>query len=342
MFQKCGAAVLVLWFSLIVSAFASDPMEAGGWKRVMDKNGIKSYSRQYQGTGIFEFKAVTVVNAPIYVVSELVREVETYTDWMPYCSHGSSMDLVSRDDKKVRIILDLPWPLSDREIIMHAKVVYALDHGRAFIDLTNVTAWPKTDSGLVRVPMFSGHYTFEFITPNKTGVIYQYNVDLAGRLPETLSKMIANRFLFDKLSNMKKKAVTEKYIALGEQSPDKALCDRILADRTRTQQIASARLAEIIQAKAVIDLMAGHVPLYDLVTTQNGMVSQKLLYAWGSEPARKEAVKFLLGAYLESRTTDPAIVARILSDDRLIQAIQTGSTVDNRPAHTVLEDYLQS
>ena len=192
------------------------------------------------------------------------------------------------------------------------------------------------------MPMFSGHYTFEFITPDKTGVIYQYNVDLAGSLPDTLSKMIANRFLFDKLSNMKKKAVTEKYIALGEQSLDKALCDRILADKTRTQQIASARLAEIIQSKAVIDLMAGHMPLYDLVTTQNGIVSQKLLYAWGSDAARKEAVKILLGAYLKSRTSDPAIVEKILSDDRLIQAIQTGSTVDNRPAHTVLEDYLQS
>ncbi|MFZ5563483.1 MAG: START domain-containing protein [Thermodesulfobacteriota bacterium] len=341
MFQKCGAAFVILWFGFVIPAFSSDPMEADGWKRVMDKNGIKSYSRQYQGTGIFEFKAVTVVDAPIYVVSELVREVETYTDWMPYCSLGSSMDIVSRDEKKVRIILDVPWPLSDREIIMHAKALYALDHGRAFIDLENVNAWPETDPGLVRVPMFSGHYTFEFITPDKTGVIYQYNVDLAGSLPDALSKMIANRFLFDKLSNMQKKAVTEKYIALGKKSPDKGLCDRILADRTRKQQIASARLAEIIQSKAVIDLMAGHIPLYDLITTQNGIVSQKLLYAWGSEPAKKEAVKILLGAYLASRTSDPAIVSRVLSDDRLIHAIQTGSAVDSRPARTVLEAYLK-
>ena len=117
---------------------------------------------------------------------------------------------------------------------------------------------------LIRVPMFSGHYTFEFITPDKTGVIYQCNVDLAG-----------------------------------------------------------------------------HMPLYDLVTTQNGMVSQKLLYAWGSDAARKEAVKILLAAYLESRTSDPAIVEKILSDDRLIHAIQTGSAVDNRPATAVLEAYLK-
>jgi len=33
-------------------------------------------------------------------------------------------------------------------------------------------------------------------------------------------------------------------------------------------------------------------------------------------------------------------VDKILSDDRLIRAIQTGSAVDNRPANAVLEDYL--
>ena len=32
------------------------------------------------------------------------------------------------------------------------------------------------------------------------------------------------------------------------------------------------------------------------------------------------AVKILLGAYLASRTSDPAIVSRVLSDDRLIHA----------------------
>ena len=342
MFYKRCAAFLVLWVFSTFSAFAADPMEADGWQRVMDKNGIKSYSRQYQGTGIFEFKAVTVVDAPIYVVSELVRDVETYTDWMPYCSHGSSMDVVSRDDKKVRIILDLPWPLSDREIIIHATVAYDMDSGRAFFQLQNVDQWPKTDASLIRVPMFSGHYTFEFITPKRTGVIYQYNVDLAGRLPETLSKMIANRFLFDKLNNMKTKAVMEKYIALGEKSLGKALCDRVLADQSRLRQIASVRLAEIIPSTEVRDLMAGEVSPYDLVTTQNGIVQEKLLYAWGAESARKEAVKILLDAYLQSRTVDPAVVDRILSDDRLIDAIQTGSALDNQPAHTLLKAYLKS
>ena len=65
-------ALIVLLFLAVVFPLTAPLCLAGTqygeWELVMDKNGIKAYSRKVEGSGIFEFRAVAVVDAPIEVV----------------------------------------------------------------------------------------------------------------------------------------------------------------------------------------------------------------------------------------------------------------------------------
>ena len=45
-----------------------------GWKRVKNSNGIQVYTRSVAGSDLDEFKGITVVDARIEVIGEVIRD----------------------------------------------------------------------------------------------------------------------------------------------------------------------------------------------------------------------------------------------------------------------------
>ena len=321
------------WFGFIAIVCAA--LILGGaaqaeddWKMVMDKDGIRSYSRSVPGTGRIEIKAVLVVEAPIENVGEMIRDVPGYVTWMPHCGSGVILD-GHRDDADVRVVLDLPWPVTDREILLNAKVSYDLDHGRAFIDLTNLAdKFEVFDEDLIRVPVFKGRYTIEYITREKTGIVYQYTADFAGAIPKSLANSISKKFLFKNLSNLRDQVNSAKYNAIGSQSPDAVLCKSILENKDRLDGVVKARLREFIRNEEFVQWLSNEVTLYDLITSEDGRLTELLLYSWRSEEAQAEAVKFVVKKVLESRNVTRLEIDQILNDSGLIQTIRSGEPSD--------------
>ena len=117
-----------------------------GWEMVMDKNGIKADASQYANSGIFELRAVMVVDARAEVVAETLRDTPATPEWLPDCDLSYVLNMKDRSNFTSYISIDLPWPVKDRDLVMKTNTTYAFEHARAvtdFFDTTDPSAPPK-------------------------------------------------------------------------------------------------------------------------------------------------------------------------------------------------------
>ncbi len=331
--------VAIILIILGIPAFSQPRSGENNWELVNDKDGIQSYCRNIPGSKLLEIKAIMVVDAPIENVGEMIRDIPGYTNWMPYCGGGWVLN-GNRDDADIRILLDLPWPVTDREVVLNARVSYDLNHGRAFIDLTNrAKQYDSFEKNVIRVPVFKGRYTIEYITRHKTGIIYQYSLDLAGSLPRPLKNSISKFFLYENLKNLKEKVNSTRYCELGRTSNDRRLCETILENSDRLSEVVRTRLGEFIQDKQFLDWLSDQVSLYDLITSENGYLSEMRLFSGKAESAQLEAVRYVVRKVLESNNTPPKTIENLMQDESLIRAIHSGNS-DMVP-HKVLTSQLK-
>jgi hypothetical protein len=347
--MKRNYRILLLMFGciccLLFSASGALSVTADGdWELVMDKNGIKAYSRKVCGSGIFEFRAVMVVDAAPEVVGEMLRDVPSDTEWLPYCDEARVLEKQDQNNFTIYLSFDLPWPVKDRDLVMKSVTEYDFDHARAISNLfsAEVAACPPNDSH-IRMTDMTGQYVFEFVTRQRTGIIHTYRADLRGNIPEWMANYATQNNIYNTFMNMKKMFKKEKYIALGKNSPDRELTDSFLADKQRVKNVLEARLREFIGDGDFVDMMMKESRnIDDVLDADNGRISETLLYGWGSEESKKKAIKVVLEIYLAGLTRDEQLTRTILNDDHLVGTILSGPGPGERTSRQIIASYLET
>jgi hypothetical protein len=317
--------------------------DTGGWELVMDKNGIKAYSRKVENSGIFEFRAVMVAEAPAEVVAEVLRDVPADTQWLPYCNEAVILEKKDDNNFTTYFSFDLPWPVTDRDLIMETTTAYDFDHARAVSNLYRAEAAsrPPKDSHL-RVPAMTGQFVFEFVTRQRTGIVHTYRIDLGGSIPEWMANYSSQYNIYNTFMNMKEMFKKEKYIELGKTSPDRELCEQYLADRQRVKSVLVARLREFIRDSDFVDMIRDSPAIDDVIREDNGAISETLLYGWGSDESKKKAVRVVLKIMLSGATRDEQLVRTILHDDNLADIILCGPYPGGKTARQIIDGYLKN
>lgn len=342
--MKKWFCLILMLCCLILPAHRSTADECGSdWELVMNKNGIKAYSRKVSGSGIFEFRAVMVVDARAEVVAEALRDTPAMSEWLPDCDKAFVINKKTPNHFSTYFSLDLPWPVKDRDVVMDTITEYDLDHARAVTDFITFeeAAYPPKESH-IRMPYIKGQYVFEYVTREKTGIVQTYRADIGGSIPEWMSNFATKYNIYNTFMNMKDMFKKEKYIELAKTSPDREICENFQTNRQQTKEVLVARLREFIQDTDFIDMIRDSRTIDDLLDTGNGRISEILLYGWGSDESKKKAVRFVLKSYLSGRTCDEKAIDTALSDDNLIDTILHGPGPDKKPSRQLIEAYLKT
>ncbi|ETR73741.1 MAG: Lipid-binding START domain protein [Candidatus Magnetoglobus multicellularis str. Araruama] len=187
---------------------------ASEWQPAIKKNGIDAYSRRVEGTNILEIRAITVVDARMEVIAEVLRDIPANVEWRPKCVECRLLERHNRNAMTTYTRIDLPWPVSDRDVIIKADTSINLKTGRAVVSLGAVDhhkAPPPNEN--VRITEFFSQYYLEYINREQTGIIFTTRVNPAGRIPTFLVNMFNKRFAYEEmlgLTQMVQKRNTSK------------------------------------------------------------------------------------------------------------------------------------
>ncbi|MCB0477431.1 MAG: START domain-containing protein [Crocinitomicaceae bacterium] len=174
------------------------------WKLAKNKDGVLVYTRQPEGKKIKEFKAIVKIKTNMQKIIDLIEDVEKYPEWQSDITSSKTLKKISTTERYIYYALDVPWPITDRDVVTHVKKT-SYTSGQVIFKLTSKPDYIKEKEGFIRIKDAQGSWK---LTPKENGyieVIYQSYGDPAGSIPSGIINSFIVDGPFKTMSNMRTK-----------------------------------------------------------------------------------------------------------------------------------------
>lgn len=188
-----------------VALLLAPPLAANSdWTLEKDKKGIQLYTRKVDGSPFEEVKATTVIEAPINRVIDVFGDGADCAEWRGNCKTSRILRQPDENTRFIHMVLDLPWPLSDRDMVIRSLSVIDEEAQTATVDIVSVEG-EYPEQKYVRANT-RAHYSLELLEPGKIALTYVVHVDLGGDLsPGIINSELASS-TFDEIERLIKLA----------------------------------------------------------------------------------------------------------------------------------------
>lgn len=185
-----GGSVVTLGFvaSLLLQVPAASagtglPAEsAAGWTLREEADGIRVYTIEQPDSSFKAFKAVGVLDAPLENLMAVMINPGSCVEWVHNCSESYAFGQGDFHDRFAYSVNDMPWPVTDRDYVLHIRTRGEEASGEVIMDL-NATPDQRAESqSRVRVDRSDTFYRF---TPqgDQTRMVWIQHTDPNGALP---------------------------------------------------------------------------------------------------------------------------------------------------------------
>lgn len=150
-----------------------------------EKDGVKVYTCKSDTSKFRSLKAeFTLKNTSIEELKTFLFTVPKYRKWQYNVMEASLVKSINDNEIIYRIVIDAPWPLDNREMIVHFNaVIHDQDHANFYINTVPTDIPEKED--LVRVPFSQASWTITQVNGSLQAT-YQMNINPGGYVPPFL------------------------------------------------------------------------------------------------------------------------------------------------------------
>ncbi|MEM6379872.1 MAG: SRPBCC family protein, partial [Bacteroidota bacterium] len=142
-----------------------------------DEDALLIYTRS-TSEGLFEFKASTTYNYSVKEVLNAIRDYDRYPEWSYKTKEFRVLERINEDKHYSYSIVDFPFPMKDRDVIMYSETSYLADKSVQINMKAKADKIAKTD--YVRMDNIYGFWKLIPLSIDKTKVIYQIASDTNG------------------------------------------------------------------------------------------------------------------------------------------------------------------
>ncbi|MBE7159037.1 MAG: hypothetical protein INR62_11500 [Rhodospirillales bacterium] len=196
-------------------AYPADPPSGEGWEQIDKRGGLTIYARNRPGTSIRETRAVGTLEAPNWVIKNVLDDVENYPSFMPYIVESK---LLARNAAKhtLTVYTRMTPPLIDPR----DYTLFIRDDSRKTPEgITYGSHWnaanaqgPEEKPGTVRVKNNEGSWLLEPIDGGeRTKGTYTLFTDGGGGIPAFIFNQLSKRRLNELFEVLNKQSKDEKY-----------------------------------------------------------------------------------------------------------------------------------
>lgn len=185
--------------SIVISSFlVCMPSLASDWSFVKEKEQIKIYAKTNKSSPIKSLKAVGTIDAPIERVIALLRDVKYANTWVPNLVERSYVEKISDIEAVLYDVTDMPWPVADRELILHHRLNYSKDGRFLILTFESVKRNEvKVKKDFVRAFVHTGKVHFIPVSDSKTKLEVFLHVDPKGVIPSWVINLVQVEMPFE-------------------------------------------------------------------------------------------------------------------------------------------------
>lgn len=196
--QTSWIALVTICATLSPSAVA---LESAEWTLYKEEDRIALYTSEVEGSPFLAVKVTANIQAPMEKVLEVLGDGNGCSEWRAMCKSSEIVKEVSDQEHYIYMVLDLPWPISDRDLVMHSVAETNAEVKSVTVNLSTASdIHPAQD--YVRAES-NGHYTVTAIADELVEFVWIMHTDLKGKLsPGMINPQLASSTLNDVRSLM--------------------------------------------------------------------------------------------------------------------------------------------
>lgn len=188
------------------------PGFAADWDLKKDENGIQVYTRSVDGYSYKAIRSVVHLEATrLSSVVSLIRNSKDCPEWSDSCESATIIEWVSELENYVHTITDLPWPVSDRDLVSH--VIWHQDPETFVVTMQgNATRGKlKETEGLVRLTEAQINWELTALANGSLKVVFEAHINPASLLPSWITNMLLVESPYNSLEGLRQRVKLESY-----------------------------------------------------------------------------------------------------------------------------------
>lgn len=208
------------FFFVSFSAAAADAVvvkeaQPGPWEEVSRNDRVVVKARSHPGREVKEVLAQGIVDAPAWVLKNVVDDIDGYTDLIPFTTVARVVGRTDGGDRVSFQRLEMPF-LQKREYVVRVyddssatddgRHIYKMGWTRAADEFAGVIA-----KDAVVPPINDGSWTFEELKDGRTLATFHLFVDPSGNLPPVVVNLAQQVTLGQYLGNLERLAAKPCY-----------------------------------------------------------------------------------------------------------------------------------
>ena len=214
-----SAGVFGAWLkavSLLITLFlfAVTYAQTSEWELKRDRDGIAVYTRSVEGSPYKEVQSVgQISNVTLSSLVALIEDFAACPNWADKCAESYLVERESPTQALVYTHNDMPFPVSDRDVV--AKVRWQQDPDSLSVTITSTAVAGAVESIKGRLRLTNANASWEFM-PNSDGsftIINQAHIDPGSSIPGWVTNMLLIDTPFETMKSYLAEVVKPKYEA---------------------------------------------------------------------------------------------------------------------------------
>lgn len=176
------------------------------WVLVEDHSGIKVWSLAIPDQDLPGFRGVAAMDATIDEILKEMLDYNSHTEWMWRSRESRLIKRVTDTRGILYNRVHVPWPIKDRDMVLETDYRFTPDHKALTVLFRNSKEQHvPVPSRVVRVPRIEGFYRLWSLTPARTNVLYQVELDIGGNVPDVSARRYARKLPFNTLQALRER-----------------------------------------------------------------------------------------------------------------------------------------
>ena len=181
---------LLIIFLFVFQFLLLEDLAGQKWEYIKEKDGIKIYTRKEANTNLKSFRGEAILHTQMEKVCNLIGNVKNVDWWDKNLREINVLSYEENKNIKYYLVYGVPWPLTDRDLCVEAKITTDPVTGKRVIysvPLPNVIP-EKPD--LVRIKNYWQRWIIQPLDSGTIHVILEGFVDPGGSVPAWIYNMV--------------------------------------------------------------------------------------------------------------------------------------------------------
>jgi len=182
---------------VLCSGFVFSVTGQYNWKLSKDKDGIRIYQSDVKYSNYKSIKVECTLEGSYDKLMAVLNNVSGHKDWVYHSKTSYMIKRVNPHELYYYTEASLPWPMSNRDAVVHLKM--DRDSLNRFLNIRSVSVpdYIAEKSGKVRVTKSTVSWNVTMPTTKTISIIYIFEAEPGGSLPAWVANMFVDKGPFE-------------------------------------------------------------------------------------------------------------------------------------------------